>query len=70
MCRLFGLSAGPQRVTATFWLVEAPDSLAEQSRRSPTEPGSGGSPRTGRRASTSGRSRPTQTLSSTAEPTK
>ena len=33
MCRLFGLAAGAQRVAATFWLLEAPDSLAEQSRR-------------------------------------
>ena len=33
MCRLFGLSAGTVRVTATFWLLDAPDSLAVQSRR-------------------------------------
>ena len=33
MCRLFGLSAGTARVTATFWLLDAPDSLAVQSRR-------------------------------------
>jgi predicted glutamine amidotransferase len=41
MCRLFGLAAGPQRVTATFWLLEAPDSLAEQSRREPDGTGLG-----------------------------
>src|SRR5436305_5751136 len=35
MCRLFGMTAGEQRATATFWLLEAPDSLAEQSRREP-----------------------------------
>ena len=35
MCRLFALSAGARPVTATFWLLEAPDSLAEQSRRNP-----------------------------------
>jgi predicted glutamine amidotransferase len=35
VCRLFALSGGPRRVRATFWLVEAPDSLAEQSRRNP-----------------------------------
>jgi glutamine amidotransferase len=35
MCRLFGMSGGSQRVRATFWLLEAPDSLAEQSRRNP-----------------------------------
>lgn len=35
MCRLLGLSGGRQSVRATFWLVEAPDSLAEQSRRNP-----------------------------------
>ena len=33
MCRLFGLTAGAARVTATFWLVDAPDSLEVQSRR-------------------------------------
>src|SRR5258705_2606115 len=41
MCRLFGLAAGPQPVTATFWLLEAPDSLAEQSRREPDGTGLG-----------------------------
>jgi predicted glutamine amidotransferase len=35
MCRLFGLSAGDQRVAATFWLLDAPDSLEEQSHRNP-----------------------------------
>jgi predicted glutamine amidotransferase len=35
MCRLFGLAAGNEPVKATFWLLEAPDSLAEQSRRNP-----------------------------------
>ena len=37
MCRLFGLSAAPGRVAATFWLIDAPDSLAVQSRREPGE---------------------------------
>lgn len=41
MCRLFGLSAAPQRVRATFWLLEAPDSLAQQSRREPDGTGLG-----------------------------
>jgi predicted glutamine amidotransferase len=35
MCRLFGLSASPKRVHASFWLLQAPDSLVEQSRRNP-----------------------------------
>jgi glutamine amidotransferase len=35
VCRLFGLTAGWRPVRATFWLLEAPDSLAEQSRRNP-----------------------------------
>ena len=35
MCRLFALSAGDCRVSATFWLLDAPDSLAEQSHRNP-----------------------------------
>jgi predicted glutamine amidotransferase len=34
MCRLFGMSAG-RPLRATFWLLEAPDSLAAQSRRNP-----------------------------------
>ena len=33
MCRLFGLSAGTERVHATFWLLDAPDSLEAQGRR-------------------------------------
>jgi predicted glutamine amidotransferase len=33
VCRLFGLSAAPHRSHAKFWLLEAPDSLVEQSRR-------------------------------------
>ena len=33
MCRLFGLTAGNARVKATFWLLEAPDSLQAQSHR-------------------------------------
>jgi glutamine amidotransferase len=33
MCRLFGLTAGRERVAATFWLLDAPDSLQVQSRR-------------------------------------
>src|SRR5438270_6826941 len=50
MCRLFGMSGGREAVHATFWLLEAPDSLAEQSRREPDGTGLGwfeedGSPR-------------------------
>src|SRR4051794_36146247 len=41
MCRLFGMTASPQRVRATFWLLEAPDSLARQSRREPDGTGLG-----------------------------
>lgn len=41
MCRLFGMSAVPQQVRATFWLVEAPDSLALQSREQPDGVGLG-----------------------------
>jgi len=33
MCRLFGLTAAPHRVHARFWLLEAPDSLSQQSRQ-------------------------------------
>jgi predicted glutamine amidotransferase len=35
MCRLFGLNGGRRRMRATFWLLEAPDSLAARSRRNP-----------------------------------
>jgi predicted glutamine amidotransferase len=33
MCRLFGMTAGAEQVKATFWLIDAPDSLEAQSRR-------------------------------------
>ena len=35
MCRLFGMSGGERPLRATFWLLEAPDSLAQQSRHNP-----------------------------------
>lgn len=41
MCRLFGLHAGTRDVTATFWLIDAPDSLAAQSHRNPDGAGVG-----------------------------
>jgi predicted glutamine amidotransferase len=41
MCRLFGMSGGSEPVGATFWLLEAPDSLAQQSRREPDGTGLG-----------------------------
>jgi predicted glutamine amidotransferase len=41
MCRLFGMSAGAERVQATFWLLDAPDSLATQSHREPDGTGLG-----------------------------
>jgi glutamine amidotransferase len=41
MCRLFGMSGGRERVRATFWLLEAPDSLAQQSRHNPDGTGIG-----------------------------
>lgn len=41
MCRLFGLQAGRTVVTATFWLLDAPDNLAAQSRRNPDGTGLG-----------------------------
>jgi glutamine amidotransferase len=41
MCRLFGMSGGDNRVAATFWLLDAPDSLAVQSRREPDGTGLG-----------------------------
>jgi glutamine amidotransferase len=41
MCRLFGMSAGRRRVQATFWLLDAPDSLSAQSRHNPDGTGLG-----------------------------
>ncbi|MEV4441512.1 class II glutamine amidotransferase [Streptomyces sp. NPDC049577] len=41
MCRLFGLSSAPRRSRATFWLLDAPDSLRNQSHREPDGVGLG-----------------------------
>ena len=41
MCRLFGLHAGTAPVTATFWLLDAPDNLRDQSHRNPDGAGIG-----------------------------
>lgn len=41
MCRLFAMTSAPRRVRATFWLLEAPDSLTVQSRREPDGTGLG-----------------------------
>jgi predicted glutamine amidotransferase len=41
MCRLFGLHAGTDVCTATFWLLNAPDSLSQQSRKNPDGTGLG-----------------------------
>ncbi|GLY76911.1 class II glutamine amidotransferase [Actinoallomurus iriomotensis] len=41
MCRLFGMSSSPRRTHATFWLLDAPDSLSDQSRRDPDGTGLG-----------------------------
>jgi predicted glutamine amidotransferase len=41
VCRLFGMSAGEKPAKATFWLLDAPDSLAVQSHREPDGTGLG-----------------------------
>jgi glutamine amidotransferase len=41
MCRLFALSSSPHRVHATFWLLNAEDSVITQSRRNPDGTGLG-----------------------------
>lgn len=41
MCRLFAMSAGRERANATFWLLQAPDSLRTQSHREPDGTGLG-----------------------------
>ncbi len=48
MCRLFGLTAGAEPVTAKFWLLQAPDSLRRQSHREPDGTGLGYYDRDGR----------------------
>jgi predicted glutamine amidotransferase len=41
MCRLFGMHAGRVAIPATFWLIDAPDSLSAQSRQNPDGAGIG-----------------------------
>jgi predicted glutamine amidotransferase len=41
VCRLFGMTAGRETVTATFWLLDASDSLSAQSHREPDGTGLG-----------------------------
>jgi predicted glutamine amidotransferase len=41
MCRLFGMHAGASPLPATFWLIDAPDSLSAQSHRNPDGAGIG-----------------------------
>jgi predicted glutamine amidotransferase len=41
VCRLFGMVTGARRARATFWLLDAPDSLSEQSRLQPDGTGLG-----------------------------
>src|SRR4051794_4898703 len=41
MCRLFGMSGGLNEVQATFWLLDAPDSLLVQSASQPDGVGLG-----------------------------
>jgi len=41
MCRLFGFTSAPTRTHATFWLLDAPENLSEQSHRDPDGTGLG-----------------------------
>ncbi len=41
MCRLFAMSGGTERLSAEFWLLDAPDSLVAQSHRDPDGTGLG-----------------------------
>jgi predicted glutamine amidotransferase len=41
MCRLFGMTTGGRPARATFWLIDAPDSLTAQSRFQPDGTGLG-----------------------------
>ena len=48
MCRLFGMNSGTKPVSATFWLLDAPDSLEAQSKRNADGSGIGFFDQTGR----------------------
>lgn len=41
MCRLFGMNAGVNEVHATYWLLDAPDSILVESHRNPDGTGVG-----------------------------
>lgn len=41
MCRLFGMNAGAKPMRASFWLLDAPDSLSHQSHANPDGTGLG-----------------------------
>ncbi|MDM8084860.1 class II glutamine amidotransferase [Cellulomonas cellasea] len=41
MCRLFGMHTGKEPAHATFWLLSAPESLSQQSRKEPDGTGVG-----------------------------
>ncbi len=41
MCRLFGMNAGAREVRATYWLLDAPDSMLVESHRNPDGAGIG-----------------------------
>lgn len=41
MCRLFALTAAPERMNATFWLLDAPHSFVSQSKHNPDGTGLG-----------------------------
>ncbi len=41
MCRLFGVNAGTREVRATYWLLDAPDSILAESHRNPDGSGIG-----------------------------
>jgi len=41
MCRLFAMNAGSEPTRATFWLLDAPDSISTQSHREPDGTGLG-----------------------------
>jgi glutamine amidotransferase len=61
MCRLFGMTGGTRQVQATFWLLDAPDSLILQSENQPDGVGLGtfhedGSPSVWRKPSAANRS--------------
>ena len=70
VCRLFGMSGGPNEVQATFWLLDAPTSLMQLSETQPDGVGLGTFNPTARRGSIASRWPRTAARRSSPTPTR